>query len=650
MIIRRYCRNLYLIGILALLLLASCGQKNNNGWGKPQPFDKEAYDASYDTFIEHFDDGVDKIPLLNHLADSMCAEENYAVQFNGEMIKAQVAMLQDKTSEELDCYLRARDLAKKNGHTNMYFSAYEVYCHRLLDINTMKALIEAKKMIKEADELGSINGLKDGHRVIADLLLYHHNNGGSAIVEYLKVERLAKQIGSSAYYMFDLYMDMATAYIQMENYADARKVLDNARKMPSFKEDYCRTSYYITYLSYIEKVGSAEEFNDIYRQYFLDSSIQNRYGQDEIDNWRVRWLIKTNRYKEAEAALDSLENLETRHVRAHDLYKSLGQYDKALISLEKLNIVRDSVRYQLNMSEIADMDAQLNKAELKKATDEARTERNIILLTSAVIILLLFTLAIVFFLYRQRQVNRRLQEANEVKKKFIQNMSHELRTPINHVYGFAQLLSNEEMADDAEFRKEAVAAIGNGSEMLTRMIEDIMEISELESATEVKLTDSINVHTLVGDVIKSVHVPEEKKTILQIITDIQVPENYAFRSKEEWVRHVLFNIISNAVKFTDSGTITVGVQVKDYAAERSLRKRSALQFIITDTGRGIPAEHREAIFDRFFKVDEFIPGTGLGLSVCRLIARRLGGDVILDTDYQGTTSAAGSRFIFSVDL
>lgn len=640
-----FTRYIAYIPFLLLLLLTSCEQKNREGWGKAKAFDRTAYDLSYDIFIEHFDDGVEKIPLLTHLADSMCMEDDYAVQFNGKMMKAQVAMLEDKTDEELDYYLQARDIARMNGNTNMYFSAYEVYCNRLLNVNTLKALIEAKKMIREADELRSVNGLKDGHRIIADLLLYHHNNGGSAIVEYLKVERLAKQIGSSEYYMFDLYMDMATAYIQMENYAEASKIMDKARSMPSFKEDYCRTSYYITYLAYIEKTGSAEEFNDIYKKYFLDSSIQNRYGQDEIDNWRVRWLVKTRRYKEAEAAIDSLADVESRYVRAHDLYKSMGQYDKALQSLEQLNTVRDSVRYQLNMSEIAEMGEQLNKAELKKVTDEARTERNYVLLLSAIVILVIVTVSVAIILYRQRQANRRLEVANEVKKKFIQNMSHELRTPINHVYGFAQLLQDEGMASDPVFRREAVAAIASGSESLTRMIEDIMEISELESVTDITLDDIIDVHALVNDVAVSVHIPEEKSDALQMVTEVNVPHGFSFRSKVDWVRHVLFNILTNAVKFTEQGSVTLSVEVGQ-RVQQTLLKHSELRFIVTDTGCGIPVEHREAIFDRFFKVDEFVPGTGLGLSVCRLMAHSLGGDVILDAQYQDNTETRGSRFIF----
>ena len=127
--------------------------------------------------------------------------------------------------------------------------------------------------------------------------------------------------------------------------------------------------------------------------------------------------------------------------------------------------------------------------------------------------------------------------------------------------------------------------------------------------------------------------PDESIVTLKI--EDKTPEGYTFRANREMVEHAMVDLIGNAVKFTDKGTITI---------EITRTQDACVRFTITDTGKGIPAGQEEHIFERFAKLDEFIPGTGLGLSLCRVVATILGGRVYVDTNYK----QQGARFVFEI--
>lgn len=221
------------------------------------------------------------------------------------------------------------------------------------------------------------------------------------------------------------------------------------------------------------------------------------------------------------------------------------------------------------------------------------------------------------------------ENANNMKSLFLQNMSHEIRTPLNAIVGFSYVLSDPTMELDKTEKTEFSQLIQDNSQLLTTLINDILDISKLESGTyEIHLVDSSvkeicktvleAVSGRVADGVKLIYKPAEKDLLLN--TDPQR------------VQQLLINFMTNACKYTEKGSITLAYEVQD---------DDHIVFSVTDTGVGIAPENAERIFNRFEKLDQFKQGTGIGLNICRAIADLLHGEVKVDMDYKD-----GARFLF----
>ena len=220
------------------------------------------------------------------------------------------------------------------------------------------------------------------------------------------------------------------------------------------------------------------------------------------------------------------------------------------------------------------------------------------------------------------------EESDRLKSAFIANMSHEIRTPLNAIIGFTSVLPD---IDGDEERKELIGLIQENNQKLLRIIDDVMNISKIESGKEKLVMTSFELNDFIRSVMDS-HVPNLQpgvslsamfnQSALNVTTDM------------DRLREILNHLLSNAVKFTSKGSVIIG-----YDAPHEGRVRLWVQ----DTGKGISPEHQERVFERFFKVDEYIPGAGLGLSICRTMAYSIGGDV-------GVESTLGEGSKFWVDL
>ena len=220
------------------------------------------------------------------------------------------------------------------------------------------------------------------------------------------------------------------------------------------------------------------------------------------------------------------------------------------------------------------------------------------------------------------------EESDRLKSAFIANMSHEIRTPLNAIIGFTSVLPD---IDGDEERKELIGLIQENNQKLLRIIDDVMNISKIESGKEKLVMTSFELNDFIRSVMDG-HVPNLQpgvslsamfnQSALNVTTDM------------DRLREILNHLLSNAVKFTSKGSIIIG-----YDAPHEGRVRLWVQ----DTGKGISPEHQERVFERFFKVDEYIPGAGLGLSICRTMAYSIGGDV-------GVESMLGEGSKFWVDL
>ncbi len=239
-----------------------------------------------------------------------------------------------------------------------------------------------------------------------------------------------------------------------------------------------------------------------------------------------------------------------------------------------------------------------------------------------------------FALKAQNEAEQARQEAvnaNQLKSLFLQNMSHEIRTPLNAIVGFSEVLNGSEDVDlSAEERKEMLGLIETNTELLTTLISDILDLSKLESNTYTLNLTPAGVSELCHSVVASMahRVPPEVELRLE------EPDNarlVTLNTDAARLQQVLNNFLTNACKYTERGSIVLAYRILD----------DAIEFSVTDTGSGIPADKAETIFERFEKLDSFKQGTGLGLNICRRIAGLVGGRVYVDTSYKD-----GARFVF----
>ena len=213
------------------------------------------------------------------------------------------------------------------------------------------------------------------------------------------------------------------------------------------------------------------------------------------------------------------------------------------------------------------------------------------------------------------------EESDRLKTAFLANMGHEIRTPLNAIVGFADLLPAVQNEND---RQQLITEIQNNNQKLLRIISGLVSMSEIEAGARSLSKVSVDINLLLQD-LQTQNQPNTDVPIL-----LHLPEKQMMIHSDQLViTQMMDNLLQNAIKFTTEGSITLGYNVEG----------DQLRLWVSDTGKGISETDQERIFDRFVKLDEYVPGTGLGLSVVKTHASHLGGSVGVES-----TPGKGSRF------
>ena len=237
---------------------------------------------------------------------------------------------------------------------------------------------------------------------------------------------------------------------------------------------------------------------------------------------------------------------------------------------------------------------------------------------------------------RQKDIERSLiearnkaEESDRLKSAFLTNISHEIRTPLNAIVGFSDVLS---MAQSEEERTQLVNLIKQNNAQLLRLVDDMVNMSKLDAGGDAVKKEHFDLKTLLVELADR-YQPEYDKKGIVLQTSVQDTDLQLYTDRGR-LREILNQYLNNALKFTEKGSVTIGYELRG----------EHVRLWVRDTGKGIPAEHcNEHLFERFFKVDEFIAGTGLGLSICRSLAQTLGGTV-------GVQSKEGAGSLFWVEI
>jgi signal transduction histidine kinase len=209
-----------------------------------------------------------------------------------------------------------------------------------------------------------------------------------------------------------------------------------------------------------------------------------------------------------------------------------------------------------------------------------------------------------------------------MKDAFIANMSHEIRTPLNAIVGFSQLLAD---SSDEEQRCDFARIIEKNNTLLLRIVDDILDISQLESGSAELEEEPFPMNQLFEDLLPAYQFRVEPGVTLSL----ELPDkNYIFESDRPHFKQLLCNLLSNATKFTEKGSIFYGYEPRE----------NGVYVYVKDTGIGMQAKAMAHIFERFEKIDPFKQGTGLGLSICKMIVDKLNGKIgVMSTPGEGST-------------
>ena len=211
------------------------------------------------------------------------------------------------------------------------------------------------------------------------------------------------------------------------------------------------------------------------------------------------------------------------------------------------------------------------------------------------------------------QAKEKAEESDRLKSAFLANMSHEIRTPLNAIVGFSSLLAE---TDEAELRHVYMSLVQENNELLLNLISDILDISKIEAGMIDLVMGRVDVPQLCREVIATFS-HKKRDTAVELRFDENSPQIVIDADKNRIVQ-VLSNFLTNALKFTTKGSITLSYLLED---------ESQVRFCVTDTGKGIPDEQKHEIFNRFVKLDSFVQGAGLGLSICQSLVKRMGGKI-----------------------
>ena len=358
----------------------------------------------------------------------------------------------------------------------------------------------------------------------------------------------------------------------------------------------------------------------------------------------VNYQIINGNYQEALRLCQQLSP-DKRAERMAVIYHRMGDDKKAYEQMANFKKINDSIVLVSHGNVVASCFVQMNnerlKLEQKILEDENVKLKRVYVYTIIGVVILI--LALIFWQHhvcikRLEKENAQLDKARkkaekafDMKNEFINNITNELRAPLNPIEGFTDILATQDYDLRPEEREELSKMIKNSSKHITKIIDEMAELSFYESKKSLPVNYTMSPNHLCRHMVDALR-PKCKQGV-RMFFETELPEEFELHTNHEAVEALLRHLIENAIQYTEKGVITVACS--EYG--------EMLRVSVTDTGKGIPAEQRESIFNTFREIGDNQKLQGLGLVICQSIVKLLGGKLWLDESYTD-----GSRFIFEL--
>ncbi len=572
----------------------------------------------------------ERIHLMEYLMDNNLA-------YSQEVRLHDIAQWED---ELVDAFRNKKDY--KHMFLMQQMAAYAL----VSDGHINEALEKANAMLQQATLMRYDIGIAISHYAIGDTYL-NANMTNEAIEEYeIAMQKLYK-IADSEKLQEKVLIQLIPTLIRLGRLNEAKDYLEQIEQVKDYRHsrfiENIFQAYYYLHTNNLEQareyIQEAEEWYEYYPFFFHSSIlkyIQAEYAKQVEDDEQAIKL-----YNELTVSTSSA-NVYNRYLKMKNslarLYTKRGRAKEACEIFQDINAARDSINARNYSSQINLLRTiyQVDRLEM-----DNQNERNRLLFYSIMGCILILSISIASVLYI-RKINKRLiasrlklEKARQIaensirtKSIFLSNMSHEIRTPLNALSGFSAILTDANI--DTSTRQQCNEIIQQNSDLLLKLIDDVVDLSSLEIGKMQFLFANNNAVAICRNVVDTVE--KIKQTSASVLFQTSL-ENLEIYTDEARLQQLLINLLINATKFTTEGSITL-----------SLEKQSeeVALFAVSDTGCGIAPEKQGAIFNRFEKLNENAQGSGLGLSICQLIVERFGGKIWIDPEYKN-----GSRFLFT---
>ena len=543
----------------------------------------------------------------------------------------------DKMAFE-DAVHQLRSYYKTNGKWHEMYTAWENEI--IYDINNDYFYSALKKTEDMHDFIVSNNHLDESYRM--DYLMgvfYGTRNNIKMCKQYLD-QALEKLNNKKEYRSEASNMHMLLANIQAFDDPDSATV--SIDKCISLCEDNSN-------LSAALQMKCIIEFGKKDREGFMRAYSKNsRIKMSDAENYNNSYepymeqgmACFEGRFDDALEINSKMNNHLDQLLFLTKIYDMKGDKEAEAEALKELLRAREKWYGEISTMDINDISHDINLEQMRRETKKAYDMMTYIALGAS----LLGVLFLSYLFWTRRKHMQQLmaqnqqltiardqaQEADRMKTAFIQNVSHQIRTPLNAVSGFATILAKQidELSD--EERHDLATRIEHSAGIITNSLNHLITLSDIDSINIERNSDTINCHEFCREIAREFK-PMKQTTAFNYTSTID--QDASVKSNRQMLKSVIMEILVNADKFTEEGSITLNNEMAN----------GMWQISVTDTGCGIQPGDEEKIFGHFAKIDDFSEGLGLGLTFCKNIVLRLGGDIVLDKDYHD-----GARFIVKI--
>lgn len=550
---------------------------------------------------------------------------------------------------------------RNNQQWDNYYRSWQLRSNALSAMGKLQlALQETQRMLSDAKERNNKLGYAMAYKQIG--VIYLNMKQTEPAVDALQhYAELMKDEESDISSLSNIYYRMAKAYDYDEAYDKELQVTNDWKRFlrekvgqrtdPESRE--CYNAWYLAkaaaYIG-LKQFENAREALDSasYHAHLINTSLSLHHTY----KMQARYYLARGDAANALLYTDSVRLVtnekddHTSEIRAQALMM-LDRGSEASEIYQRLYHEKDSVFGRDARQHLDELNTLFQIDELK--TEQQRTKFRYTLIAASSIVLALLVLLIFGRrnTIRQKKVNEQLRIANEraivsskMKTEFIRNISHEIRTPLNIVSGFTQILTSPDMELPAGSKRDIQKRVTENTDRITKLVDRMLELSDVNNETLIDRNDQTNALNIVSQAIDysgiTLHTRPgnaEAAVVFNTLDNEEVASSVALLTNSRYAVHALAQLLENAVKFTNEGSITL----------RMTSSGTKICFSVEDTGIGIPADQTEHIFEEFVQLNEFADGAGIGLTVARSIAQRMGGNLWLDTDY-----TQGARFVLEL--